>query len=185
MQKCNGNNIIEYIKYSDRIVRKLCREKGIYGDLKEQLLSEGIVGLARALKNYNIKKGASLQTYIYRNVKNEVNNYLREVVGKNPNGKKRAAFNTTHLEYLDDIDIFCNISNNIDKRIEHKDLIQKVFCKLSKNYVQIIILYDVEKFTFDEISQQLNYTRSKAQWLYHRAIFKFKTIYNELIKYAF
>ena len=56
MQKCNGNNIIEYIKYSDRIVRKLCREKGIYGDLKEQLLSEGIVGLARALKNYNIKK---------------------------------------------------------------------------------------------------------------------------------
>ena len=184
MQKCNSNNIIEYIRYSDRIVKKLCREKNIYGDLKERLLSEGIVGLARALKNYNIKKGTSLETYIYKNVKNEINKYLREIVGQNPNGKKRAAFNTTHSAYIDDINIFCNISNNIDERIEHKDLIQKVFSKLSKSYVQIIILHDVEKFTFNEISQQLNYTASKTQWLYHRAIFKFKIIYNELIKHA-
>ena len=176
--------LIENIKYSNRIVRKLCREKGIYGDIKEELFSVGRVGLALALKHYNSRKGASLETYIYENVKNEINKHLREIVGQNPNGKKRAAFNTTHSAYIDDINIFCNISNNIDRRIEHKDLIQKVFSKLSKNYVQIIILHDVEKFTFYEISQQLNYTASKTQWLYHRAIFKFKIIYNELIKHA-
>jgi len=175
------NDILENIKYCNKIVNKICREKNIYGDIKEELFSVGRVGLALAINKYDAKKDTSFKTYIYENVKNEINRYLRNIIGTNSNGKKRAAFNTTHTPYIDNIDIFCNISNNIDERIEHKDLIQKVFSKLSKNYVQIIILHDVEKFTFYEISQQLNYTASKTQWLYHKAILKFKTIYKKLI----
>jgi len=183
----SDKDILEYIEYCNKIVRKICREKNIYGDVKEELLSEGMVGLARALKRYDAQKGTSLETYIYENVKNEINRYLRNIVGTNPNGKKRASFNATHVPHLDNIDnidIFYNVSNNIDKRARYKDLLQKSFLRLSKKHIQIIILHNAKGFTFNEIGQQLRYTTSNAHALYHRAILKFKTIYYELIKNA-
>ena len=181
MQKCSENDVISHIKYCDKVVKKICRNKNIYGDMRDELLSEGRIGLARALEKYDANRGASLETYIYKNVKNEINRHLRNIVGKNPDGKKRAAFDAMHITYIDNIDIFYNVSNNINKRIEYKDLIQKIYSRLPLHYVEIINLYNVEGFTFDEISQQLDYTYQNAHALYHRAILKFKKIYKELI----
>jgi len=172
--------------------KKICRDKTIYGDLREELLPIGRVGLVIALKKYDADKGMSIEAYVYLNVKNEINWYLRNIVGANPNGKKRAEFDALHIRYSDNterlnannIDIFYNSSNNIDRIIECKDLLQKIYSQLPERYVEIIKLHDIKGFTFDEISQQLGYTYQNAHALYHRAIIKFKRIYNELIKHA-
>ncbi len=200
----NDENVKKYLKYCDNIVKKICRDKIIYGDIKEELLSVGRVGLAVALENYDADKGASIETHIYNNVINEIKIYFRKIIGENPEGKRRAAFDALNIRYIDNvnvyyhdtnkinkksigrisynnnIDIFCNNSNNINKSIEYKDLIRKIFSQLPEHYTKIILLHDAEGFTFAEIGKQLDYTTSNVHSLYHRAVSKFKKIYKEL-----
>ena len=156
-------NHIEYIKKTAkslyykhrRIIRNLRLTLGDYE-------SCATIGLAKALKNFNHKKGSKLEAYAYKYIKQEIKIELDKMMSQNSSERHygeniciikqpktaRPAFMSygTIVKTFDDI---------LDKR--EKEILYLAFCKDKSSY---------------KIAQRLNMTASLTGIIYRRSLKK-------------
>lgn len=69
--------VVHYISFVKKVVYRMLPSYSKYVDF-DDLMSAGVIGLINAVTRFDIKKGASFETYAYHRIKGEIIDYLRK-----------------------------------------------------------------------------------------------------------
>ena len=170
----NDNDILKLIKKHDSdamefllkkyspIVKKEIRTMYIIGAETEDLYQEGMIGLFKAIRDFESDKGAAFSTFATLCVKNQVKSAVTAA-----NRKKHSPLNQYISIYAsgedggDNEELFMDdgVKTNPEKKILAKEneneLLDSIKEKLSKLEVMVLNLY-LEGLSYAEISDRIN-----------------------------
>lgn len=147
-------------KYKD-IVVKIARSYFIIGGEMEDIIQEGMIGLYKAIKNFDSTKQVTFKTFAVMCIKHQIQSAI-----KRANTKKNNPLSTSiSLQDLSDkngekdvpIELILQISPDeefIDKE-NYKSLLLSIKDALSKKEYDVLKLY-LQGYTYKEIAQFLN-----------------------------
>lgn len=144
---CDENLVIDNINLIYYVIKRM----KLYGDLNEYY-EEGLIGLVKASKNYDLNSGYKFSTFATKCIFNEISKYIRI----NNYDKRKANKNTISLETLicDGIKLQDILVSDINLE---KDLIEKEQIKLLYN--SILKLSEKEKFVINHFYGLNNYKK--------------------------
>ena len=182
------------IECNIKLVHKLCQKYKENGIEYDDLVSEGIVGLLKALNNYNPNTNAKFSSYAYPYIKHEIfdlkikkNFYIklseRKVrrCMKSENKEDEDVKKFENLKYkniisLDDTLLEAPDKENTIENIESEIFLEDLFSRSNLNKIEIFILTELYYFqnTFKEVSSSLNLSSKKTRELHKQALNKLK-----------
>ena len=157
IEMINGNEdacnyiINYYINYY--IINLVEKQYDVNKEDKEDLIQSGIIGLVKAIKNYNSNKNGPFATSAHNHILFEIKKEFERLKLKD--------------EYIDLND---NIDFEIISDIENIYDVKKVISKLSKIKQEIIYLRLYQNYSFEEIATVYGFSRQRAQKHYKKSI---------------
>lgn len=163
------NDAMEYMikKYSP-IVKKEIRTMYLIGAETEDLYQEGMIGLFKAIRDFEPDKGAIFSTFATMCVKNQVKSAVTAA-----NRKKHIPLNQYISIYASAEDSGSNeelflddgVKTNPEKKVLAKEneneLLKSIKEKLSKLEVQVLNLY-LDGLSYAEIGEEINKTEKSV-----------------------
>ena len=147
-------------KYKPLVV-KIARSYFILGGEMEDIVQEGMIGLYKAVKNYNPNKNASFKTFAITCIKHQIQSAI-----KNANAKKNAPLtNSVPLQSFSESDEDEFLPVNLifqlspDEKVINDERYQKLVAKIKSTLTardyEILSLY-LKGYTYKEISKFLS-----------------------------
>jgi len=140
--------ILKYEKTAYNIALKMIRNQDDAMDISQ----EAFIKVFKSIKTFNFE--ASFSTWLYRIVTNTCLDFLRK------NSKRSYSLNnpinTEDGEIQREIPDVSNNTEDIFEKQLTKELVHKAINKLEDNHKAVIILRDIEGFSYEEISQILD-----------------------------
>lgn len=153
-----------------RLVSKVMKDNSLYYSSEyEDIFSEGVLGLIRAVDTFDISKGFKFSTYAYRCISSNIVNYLE---------KKKKKFNTLSLDleydFLDNVSLVSVVRDedvDIEEdfiRLEEYNVINKLLTrvKLSDRDRFIVLLhfgfYNGRIYSRYELAEMFNMTHQNV-----------------------
>lgn len=162
------NDAMEYMikKYSP-IVKKEIRTMYLIGAETEDLYQEGMIGLFKAVRDFEPDKGAIFSTFATLCVKNQVKSAVTAA-----NRKKHIPLNQYISIYAGNDDganeeLFLDdgVKTNPEKKVlakeDESEIFEKIKEKLSKLEIQVLNLY-LDGLSYAEIGEKLNKTEKSV-----------------------
>ncbi len=139
------------------------------------VLQETFIKIYRGLPSFNME--ASFDTWVYRIVVNASNDALR----------KRKKISALHFVYADDeeknpaedVPDTAPLPDELLERKERSNLILECLNKLDEDHRQVLILRDIQGFSYEEISKMTDCSLGTVKSRISRARRKLKEIYLE------
>ena len=152
-------NVEEIMANYKPLVSKIARRYFLYGGELDDLMQEGMIGLYKAIKNFDLEKQASFKTFATLCITRQIQSAIRKA-----NSKK----NTTEIqmfEYLDsDFDIASNKENpeiNLIDSQNYTNFLEKIKEDLSDKEWEILTIY-LDGFSYEQIAEKLNITKKSV-----------------------
>ncbi|MGF7056529.1 RNA polymerase sigma factor [Brassicibacter mesophilus] len=140
--------IAKYEKTAYNIALKMLRNQDDAMDISQ----EAFIKVFKSIKTFNFE--SSFSTWLYRIVTNTCLDFLRK---KNNNVYSiDSPINTEDGEIQRDIPDTVNTPEEMLEKQLTKELVQKSINKLDNNHKAVIILRDIEGFSYEEISRILD-----------------------------
>ncbi len=150
-------------KYKDLVV-KISRCYFITGGDLEDIIQEGMIGLYKAIKNYNEKKDASFKTFAVMCIKHQIQSAIKKSnANKNKPLSSAISFqnftedgNGENMEYLP-VELVLDLSPE-DEAI-HKEEYRHLKAKIKEILSPLeykVLTYYLQGYSYKEISQGLN-----------------------------
>lgn len=140
--------IVKYEKTTYNIALRMLRNKDDAMDISQ----EAFIKVFKSIKTFNFE--SSFSTWLYRIVTNTCLDFLRK--NSNTSLSIDSPINTEDGEIQRDIP---DISNNTEEIFEKqltKELVHRAINKLDENHKTVIILRDIEGFSYEEVAQILD-----------------------------
>lgn len=196
-QSLNNKENLDFFKGNSTLTKKQIIEGNVklvlsiamkydYGiEVKKDIVSEGIVGLIKAVETYDYKRGTTFSSYASTCIYNEINMYFK---------RERKHTNNVSLEQgiigenvkSDDLafeDIIVDEKADIEENYEKKEainLLKELVVSLSIRDTFIVSLYfglfDNEEHSQSEIAFRLNISRSYVSRLVNRILITLKEL---------
>lgn len=189
------NLVNKNIKYIYWVAHKYCLQ-GISCISFEDLVSEGKLGLFKALKNYDIENSSEFLAYAYPYIKKEMLNYINNNIFyvhmsdsqiRKYNSTKRSQNNKFKNFKFQNVISIDNSTNAFNLCIENSET--KVnddifwydlqFYGLSSTEIFVIKKFYVEGFQLKEIEKMLSMEKKMVTKIKNRALTKLKEIFNQ------
>jgi len=158
-QDKQNENVEQIMAEYKPLVSKIARRYFLYGGELDDLMQEGMIGLYKAIKDFDDKKEASFKTFANLCITRQIQTAIR-----NANSKKNIMF----LEILDNsdknFDIATNRENPESKLIEnqsYQNFVAEINQKLSKKELDILNAY-LEGYSYDQIAKKLDIERKSV-----------------------
>ncbi len=159
----NGNESAEnelLEKYKDLVV-KISRSYFIIGGELEDIVQEGMIGLYKAIKNYDSSKSASFKTFAIMCVKHQIQTAIKKANTK----KNMTLSNSVSLQSFSEkndeedflpMNLIFQVSpdEKVISRENYKDLILKIKNILSKKEYEVLKFY-LRGYSYKEIAKIL------------------------------
>lgn len=161
--KAKDDEAMEFlIKKHSPIVKKEIRTMYIIGAETEDLYQEGMIGLFKAIRDFESNKGAAFSTFATMCVKNQVKSAVTAANRKKhlPLNQYISIYASLDEDGYDNEDLFMDdgVKTNPEKRIvarENEDeLMNTIKEKLSKLEIRVLNLY-LEGLSYADIGQKL------------------------------
>lgn len=153
-----------YSQFYKRIYR-YCYFNTQNRELSQDICQETFVRAWKALSGFSIKKGGSLQAFLYR--------IARNLIIDNSRKKKTAS-----LENYENLASNEDLAENVDRRDENKKL-KDAMAKLNDTDRQIITLHYFEEMSGGEIAKVVGVREGALRVRTHRIIKKLKDLMEE------
>ncbi len=160
-------------RYEKKLDRYLSRISALEFDERKDLLQE--IFISAYEKIYSFEKDEKFSPWIYRIAHNKSIDYWR----KNKKREKEISIDD-NLSFVES-KYWKNDSEIEFENMENKELLKKVYSKLSLKYKEIFVLRFEEEKTYEEISEILRIPKSSVGTLISRATKKMKAEYEEII----
>lgn len=152
------NELLE--KYKDLVV-KISRSYFIIGGELEDIVQEGMIGLYKAIKNYDSSKSASFKTFAIMCVKHQIQTAIKKANTK----KNMTLSNSVSLQSFSEkndeedflpMNLIFQVSpdEKVISRENYKDLILKIKNILSKKEYEVLKFY-LRGYSYKEIAKIL------------------------------
>ncbi len=163
------NDAMEYmIKKHSPIVKKEIRTMYLIGAETEDLYQEGMIGLFKAIRDFEPDKGALFSTFATLCVKNQVRSAVTAANRKKhiPLNQYISIYTSSEDESATKEDLFIDDgANNPEERIlakeKESELLSIVKEKLSKLEIQVLNFY-LDGLSYAEIGEKLNKTEKSV-----------------------
>ncbi len=181
----NGDDLAEnelFERYKD-IVVKISRGYFIVGGDLEDLIQEGMLGLYKAVKNFNTQKDTSFKTFAILCIKHQIQTAIKQsLANKNkPLSQAVSIQSFSDNDTLDILPIELVLETTPAERIINKEdferLKKTIISNLSKLELQVLRLY-LQGYSYKEISSQLGITQKSID----NSLSRIKTKLREKLK---
>lgn len=140
--------IVKHEKTAYNIALRMLRNKDDAMDISQ----EAFIKVFKSIKTFNFE--SSFSTWLYRIVTNTCLDFLRK--NNNTSYSIDSPINTEDGEIQRDIPDINNNTEEIFEKQLTKELVHNAICKLDENHKAVIILRDIEGFSYEEIAQILD-----------------------------
>ncbi len=137
---------------------------------KEDIIQEGLIGLYKAIRDYNPDKKINFRSFIYYVIKKRIYSLLRD-----SNRQKRLIKEVVELK--ENLKII--IEDNKEERIGNREIIEKVKNKLSNLERSILKLY-LNNLSYKEIEENLKITKKQIDNTLKRIKEKIKEVVSDV-----
>ena len=170
------------VNHNLRLVAHISKKYHNKGDISDDLISIGTVGLIKAVNTFNSDKGVRLSSYAARCIENEILMYFRSVNKSSLDISIDEPIETDKngniLTLIDTIACSNSIEDDIDKKIEIQNLNNQII-KLLNPRERIIIylrygLNGTKPLTQREVAKKLKISRSYVSRLEKKSLNKLK-----------
>ncbi len=162
--KAHDNEAMEYLlKKHSPIVKKEIRTMYIIGAETEDLYQEGMIGLFKAIRDFEPDKGAIFSTFATLCVKNQVKSAITAANRKKhfPLNQYISIYASIDEDGSDNEDLFMDdgVKTNPEKRVvareNESELMDNIKIRLSKLEIQVLNLY-LEGLSYADIGERIN-----------------------------
>lgn len=159
----NGDEFsVEKLLYEYKpLVNKIARSYFLTGGDIEDLVQEGMIGLFKAIKNYQNDKNTSFKTYATTCIKNQIQTAVR-IASSEKNMILSTALPIDQQDFFDEEDdeieiVIPSPLPKPDEKIENQEIFKntakKIISTLSKLELKILIFY-LKGYNYSEIASQ-------------------------------
>lgn len=151
------------------LVNKIARSYFLTGGDIEDLVQEGMIGLYKAIKNYNTEKNASFKTFANTCIKNQIQSAVR-VASSEKNMVLSTALPIESSQPLDEEDDEIEIvlpspeplpDENVENKENFKTITKQIVSSLSNLELKILISY-LKGFNYSEIASANNISKKSV-----------------------
>ncbi len=134
-----------------------------YND-KEELFSEGVIGLIKAVDKFDVNRNIQFSSYSSRVIMNDINRYFRKIKNSTDETSLSELVSNDLDNDLTLMDVIVDDNDFVDNilRKEYYKNMNEVIEKLTEDEKKLLYLYFYERKTQTEVSQILGITQSYA-----------------------
>lgn len=185
MQNGDSEARNKLIEHNLRLVAHIVKKFDNTGEVTEDLISIGTIGLIKGVDSFKAKKGTKLATYAARCIENEILMYLRTLkktrkdislhspIGQDQEGNEISLLDVIEAE-TEDIVEFIQLNMEIQK-------LEKHFKILDEREITVLIhrfgLNNTKELTQKQIATKLDISRSYVSRIEKRALMKVFRVY--------
>ena len=151
------------------LVNKIARSYFLTGGDIEDLVQEGMIGLYKAIKNYNAEKNASFKTFANTCIKNQIQSAVRVASSeKNMVLSTALPIETYQITNEDDDEIEIVLPSSAplpDENFENKERFKKITKQIVTSLSQLelkILLSYLKGFNYEEIANANNISKKSV-----------------------
>ena len=164
-QSGDKNAVNELLTRYKSLINKISRSYFLVGGDIEDIIQEGMIGLYKAIMNYNSEKNASFKTFASTCIKNQIQSAIR-VASSEKNKVLSTAMsfqdqNTDEDDEEMEIMLPSTIPSPDDKVLERenvKEIFQVIKESLSELEQKVLVLY-LKGYNYNEISEKMNISK--------------------------
>ena len=164
-QSGDKNAVNELLTRYKSLINKISRSYLLVGGDIEDIIQEGMIGLYKAIMNYNSEKNASFKTFASTCIKNQIQSAIR-VASSEKNKVLSTAMsfqdqNTDEDDEEMEIMLPSTIPSPDDKVLERenvKEIFQVIKESLSELEQKVLVLY-LKGYNYNEISEKMNISK--------------------------
>ena len=150
----------------------------------EDIVQVGYIGLYNAIKTYNSEKNCTFMTYAWRCVSNSISRdiFRPKVINSY---MKFGNFSLDSTIGDDGESSLMELTGEIDSDIDgyaNRELQIKLFNRLTEKEREMLILYNIEGWTLEEIGARHNVSRTRARDMLNEVIGRLKIQYMREVK---
>lgn len=134
-----------------------------YND-KEELFSEGVIGLIKAVDKFDVNRNIQFSSYSSRVIMNDINKYFNKIKNSTDETSLSELVSNDLDNDLTLMDVIVDDNDFVDNilRKEYYKNMNEVIEKLTEDEKKLLYLYFYERKTQTEVSQILGITQSYA-----------------------
>ena len=165
----NGNEFAteELMKRYGDSVKKIARSFFLVGGDIEDIAQEGLIGLYKAIKNFNPEREASFKTFAGLCIKHQIQNLIKQAGSlKNKLLREAIALDPVLADEAEGIFVAFPVDNHSPETalIAKEDITEfykKIQTSLSETEKKVLSLY-LKGYSYDEISKELNSSKKNV-----------------------
>ncbi|MDW8802141.1 sigma-70 family RNA polymerase sigma factor [Clostridium sp. A1-XYC3] len=175
-QRNDKNALEEIVKIYKPYIIKIARSIYINGYETEDLIQIGVIALVKAVKRFQLERGAVFTAFAVIVIKNAFNEELRKIIGKRWDEKFKCSLNNVTEEGKEFIEMLAS-EEDIEEEVVLKEqiiLLRKVMSKLPEKDREIIQWFYFENRSLKEYSELKGISANLAAQRKGRAMEKLK-----------
>lgn len=175
-QNNDKNALEEIVKIYKPYIIKIARSIYINGYETEDLIQIGVIALIKAVKRFQLERGAVFTAFAVTVIKNAFNEELRKIIGKRWDKKFKCSLNNVTEEGKEFIEMLAS-EEDIEEEVVLKEqiiLLRKVMSKLPEKDREIIQWFYFENRSLKEYSELKGISANLAAQRKGRAMEKLK-----------
>ena len=164
-QKGDENAVNELLSRYKSLINKISRSYFLVGGDIEDIIQEGMIGLYKAIMNYNGEKNASFKTFASTCIKNQIQSAIR--IASSEKNKVLSTALSIQDQNLDEDEeemeiILPSSLPSPDDKILEKENVEEIFkiikSTLSELEQNVLMLY-LKGYNYNEISSKMNISK--------------------------
>lgn len=168
IRKMSDDLIIEYIGYSDILSWNACKKINLTSSFDE-IRAIGRVGLVKAARKYDCKKGAAFRSYAYHRIRGEIMDWIRKERGKGLKGSVFKSASDLRVEMVDITAVGLSI-DGLEGRCIDKNLAAAVMKILPSSCKRLFKQYYFDDMPMSEIAKLAGCTESNISLKHKKAL---------------